>query len=99
MKRGLIAAASIVLFCFPAMAQQSCGLRDEIVTKLQSDFQERRKAVAVGTDGSLLEFFVSDAGSWSVIRRTPGSTLACLVAGGQYWSEDATWSERQETNS
>ncbi len=96
MLRYILAITFIVIPLSSGKAQSMCGVREDIVAKLQFNFQERRKAIAIGADGAVIELFVSPTGSWSVVARAPTSSTACMVASGESWTDDPAWEEVQD---
>ncbi|MEZ5685189.1 MAG: hypothetical protein R3D78_04515 [Paracoccaceae bacterium] len=60
----------------------ACGARAAIVEQLAARYQERRRAVALAADNSVLEIFAADSGSWTIlVTRAEGPT--CLIASGE----------------
>jgi hypothetical protein len=67
-----------------AQAQQACGPRQQIVTKLGQDFKEKQQAVGFVNDKAVLEVYVSDAGTWTIIASgTDGNS--CVLSVGKDW--------------
>ena len=67
--------------------QPICGQRDEIVKSLSEQFKERPQAVGVVDKNAVMEIFVSDAGSWTIIATgTDGNS--CLVSSGEGWQSN-----------
>lgn len=55
---GAAASASAAALLFPALAMAApvfCGARNDVLTKLASDFREQPASVALTSDGQLLE--------------------------------------------
>ena len=69
------AALMAVFLCAPAAAQNICAARDDVVQRLWDRWQEAQVALAVINDGKLLEIFVSERGSWTVIEEENYLTL------------------------
>ncbi|WP_274626924.1 hypothetical protein [Arvimicrobium flavum] len=83
-----LAAASLagLVLSFPAAAQQPnlCGVRGDIVAKLSKDFRESPMAVGMVDNSAVLEVFVSDTGTWTILAtRTDGTS--CIVSAGEGW--------------
>lgn len=86
-----IAAGTFALTMLPAAAQQPdqqpgtiCGERESIVQSLTQQFKEEAQAVGVVDENAVLEIFVSDAGTWTIIATgTDGNS--CLVSSGEGW--------------
>lgn len=82
----LILAAALVATT-PALAQQqqlACGDRDEVLTQLNSKFQETPAAFGTTSNGMILEVTTSESGSFTILMSFPGGR-SCLIAGGQNW--------------
>ncbi len=81
---AVIAAAflfSAILGSRPASAEAVCGDHSEILAKLEKFHSEKPRAIAVSTDGKLLEVVVSATGSWSILLTRP-NRRTCVVATG-----------------
>ena len=79
----LLAAA--VLICTSQVAYAKCAPRAEFAEKLKADFGEYVSLVGVRDGGqSLIEFFISDGGTWTVIETFPDGR-ACSRAFGKNW--------------
>lgn len=74
-----------VFAAVPAKSDNTlCGNRNEIVKSLDAQFNEKRQAVGVVDKNAVLEIFVSDGGSWTILATgTDGN--ACLVSSGEGW--------------
>ena len=84
---AVIAAAflfSAILGSRPASAEAVCGDHSEILAKLEKFHSEKPRAIAVSTDGKLLEVVVSATGSWSILLTRP-NRRTCVVATGDSW--------------
>jgi hypothetical protein len=82
---GLIALASILLTIESAAAQSKvCSKRDDIVARLESGYKEFSTAMGMSTNGELVELFVSEKGTWTLILSNPNGT-SCLIAAGENW--------------
>jgi hypothetical protein len=80
---GLIAALPILLPTIAA-AELPCAARDEIVDEITQRFKEVPEATGVTPQGMLLEVFVSETRSWTVLITTPQG-VACIAAVGENW--------------
>jgi len=79
-------AGLIALLAVPAQAQTRCGPHNDIVGKLDTQFEERQSAAGLANSGDLLEVFTSKGGSWTILITRPDGT-SCLVATGDTWME------------
>jgi hypothetical protein len=93
-KAAIFTALLLALFPLPAAAQSACGPHDLVTERLTNKFREQRIAVAIANDGSLLEIFVSQTGSFSVVKTMPGGR-SCLVDAGESWQGGVTPAARQ----
>ena len=85
MKLGPALLATVLLIGASQAAYAKCGPRDEIAKKLKAEHGEYVSLVGVREGGkSLIEFFVSDEGSWTVIETYPDGR-ACSRAFGETW--------------
>lgn len=67
-----------------ALADGLCGLRGEFVAALRHGYGEITVGHGLMADGRLVEFFLSDSGSFTIIATTPGG-ISCAVAAGRHW--------------
>ena len=78
----------IVLF-FMAMssasAQNICAKREEIIQKLWDKWQEVLTANGLANDNRLIEVFVSEKGSWTIIISDPNGH-SCVASAGRNWT-------------
>lgn len=75
-----------LLIAGPAAAQsdRNCGPRDALVAHLAVKYAETLRGV--GLSGLVLvEFYASDAGTWTMVVSTSDG-MACLTAAGDSWS-------------
>lgn len=79
-----LVALLAILFPGPADARVICGERNSIVEKLRQIHDERRRVAAVTGAGTLMEIFVSPAGTWTILVTAPGGP-SCLVSSGEGW--------------
>ena len=80
--------ASILLSAPAALAQdaaqQTCGQRAEIVSKLNRDFKENQEAVGLVNDQAVIELYISGKGTWTIIASGTDGT-SCVVSAGKDW--------------
>ena len=87
MKRFMIALIGVsftALLAAPASAQSICGKRDEIVSRLESGYQEHNSAMGMSTNGGLVELYTSEKGTWTLMLSQPNG-VSCLIAAGENW--------------
>ena len=88
MKRFMIALIGVsftALLAAPASsAENICGKRDEIVSRLESGYQEYNSAMGMSTNGGLVELYTSENGTWTLMLSQPNGA-SCLIAAGENW--------------
>jgi hypothetical protein len=88
---GICAAVAIAAMSpVPVEAQTAlCGKRTAIVDALKTKYNETRQAMGiVGTD-SVVELYISEAGTWTMLV-TSASGLTCVMAAGHSWDGTPT---------
>lgn len=68
----------------PAGEADVCGARNVLVERLLSEFKENQQAVGTLHDSAILEVFVSNQGSWTILA-TGTDGRSCVLAAGQDW--------------
>lgn len=63
-----------------------CTTYDKLTEALGGKFGEKRKAIGLVSSSGLMEVFVSDKGTWTVIVTSPRK-VSCVVAAGHSWDE------------
>ncbi|OCX65876.1 hypothetical protein BFP70_06985 [Thioclava sp. SK-1] len=63
-------------------AEDACGVRQKIIGQLNDKYQETRRGIGLAANNSVLEIFVADTGSWTILVTKP-SGMSCLIASGQ----------------
>jgi hypothetical protein len=94
MARKFALLASLAAFAMastPLAAQQDpnlCGKRQEIVDKLSQQFKEKSMAVGLVDQNAVVEIFVSNDGTWTILATgTDGNS--CVVSAGEGWQSQA----------
>ncbi len=86
----IVAAASVAVVAGAeaawAESNMVCGDRDEIVSELQKSWQEQQTAIGMSNNGSMVEVFSSDTGTWTMLMTMPGGPT-CMIAAGQHWDQ------------
>ncbi len=83
----VIIAGLFLSTCYtsPALAQQSvCGDRDEIVSRLETGYQELTSGMGLASNGGLVELYTSKKGTWTLMVTQP-SGVSCLIGAGDHW--------------
>ena len=66
-----------------AANSQGCASHTAVTTRLADVYGERRQAMGLGGNNTVIEVYASDeSGSWSITVTQPGGQT-CLVAAGQ----------------
>jgi hypothetical protein len=65
-------------------AENVCGKRDDIVSRLENGYQEFNSAMGMSTNGGLVELYTSENGTWTLML-TQADGVSCLIAAGQNW--------------
>jgi hypothetical protein len=63
-----------------------CADRATFVDKLASGYDEKPSKMGIDTNGSVVEVFVSDSGTFSIVV-TAANGASCLVASGDGWQD------------
>ena len=83
MKKLLLAAAMLVTFGGPALAQQICSTHKELVGALTEQYGERLYLRVFSLRGFVIEVWGNeDKDTWSFVA-TDAAGLACVVDAGQ----------------
>lgn len=71
------------LLAAPALAQQNCAQRDQILDRLTSKYGESRQSIGLAPNTGVVEVFAStETGTWTILMTTPNG-VTCLIASGQ----------------
>ncbi|MAO56673.1 MAG: hypothetical protein CMM61_13385 [Rhodospirillaceae bacterium] len=81
---GLLFAVSRIAPMPAAAAGSICGDRSEIASSLSQRFSEEPRSLGVDADGGILEVFVSETGSWTIIVTNPRGRT-CVLTAGENW--------------
>ncbi len=84
----ILGALLIALSIFPASAtaQMLCGERLKVIAALKEKYQEVPNSVGLSNNGTMIEVFVSDTGSFTIINTRPDG-LSCLISAGENWQK------------
>ncbi len=66
----------------PGAATDVCGARNVLVERLLSEFKENQAAVGTLHESAILEVFVSDQGTWTILA-TGTDGRSCVLAAGE----------------
>ncbi|HUE47295.1 MAG TPA: hypothetical protein VMO81_13675 [Aestuariivirgaceae bacterium] len=90
---SLCAAAVVAVLSFspvPVATVQAqdtpCAERTNVVDTLDTQYKESPRAIGLVSQEAVLEIFVSDTGTWTVVVTDPQG-VSCVLAAGQSWEE------------
>lgn len=88
---GLVGAVALAAPT-PAEAQftvhpMACEARVSMVDKLKSQYGETRRGAGLQSDTGIVELYVADDGSWTLLLTLPNGQ-SCPVAVGEAWEDD-----------
>ncbi len=84
MLKYVLAGSLVALMSTGANAQQVCGQRTDVVSKLDSDYKESTTGMGLVNNGSVVEVFASQSGTWTILVTQPNG-VSCVVATGEAW--------------
>ena len=85
-----IAGLGAVFDPAPATAQVAlCGNRSAIVDTLKTKYNESRQAIGVAGTESVVELYISEAGTWTMLVTSPNGRT-CIMAAGHSWDGSLT---------
>jgi hypothetical protein len=87
--RTLIIATALTATSAVA-AGQTCAPRDTIIDQIGKRYGEGQEGIGLTPAGTLVEVFVSDKGTWTILLSTPQGN-SCIAAVGENWE----WVERK----
>lgn len=83
---AVFAAVSFLATASVASAGMPCGNHDKIAKSLGIKFNEGRRVMGVVNAETVMEIFMSQQGTWTVlVTNTKG--VACILASGEAWQE------------
>ena len=83
---AVLAAVSLPGLSGPSAAALRCGAHDDIAKVLDSKFKESRRVMGVINARTVMEIFMSQEGTWTMlVTDTSGTT--CITASGEDWQE------------
>lgn len=91
--KSAVAGSLMVFLPLQAEAQVSCGDRDVIVARLGQLFQEHQIGYGLVGQAAVVEFYVSAAGTWTVLMTNAGGQT-CIMGAGDSWESTLTASVR-----
>lgn len=80
----LIAIGVLMMAPKKAKAQQVCTMRADLVKMLGDKYKEQPSGQGLVGDRAMLEVYVSDRGTFTIVSSYPNG-VACIVAAGNSW--------------
>lgn len=84
--RSAVYVTALLALTVPAQAQMACGDRSEIIKMIAAKYKELPRAFGIVGDKTLVELFVSESGSWTMLE-TMSHGITCVIRSGQSWDE------------
>lgn len=87
----ILAAALIGVLAPLTMAQaepqaKRCVPRDKVVEVLGKKFKEHRRGIGLVADRMIMEVYVAESGSWTILV-TGANGISCIVVAGEAWED------------
>jgi hypothetical protein len=73
----------------PAAAQTVCGDREKMIHHLGDGYKESRSGIGLAANGSVVELFTAETGSWTMLATVPGGPT-CVMGSGEGWEPQQT---------
>ncbi len=95
LKRVAVRISVVVAFAFAlslhtaatVKAQPVCMPHDDFRVELQRNFSESPVAIAIASNGALIELYAKrDRSSWTLVMTRPGGT-SCVLVAGEDWND------------
>jgi hypothetical protein len=83
---GTLALAGLLAINLPASAAV-CMNHKNLVSFLSDRYSEAPRALGLVEDRGLMEVYVSDKGTWTIVMTT-AQGIACILAAGDTWEEN-----------
>lgn len=81
---GLAFGVSAFSLQFNVQTTLYCGHHDSILTQLYLKYQEAPQYMGLTDSGNVIEFLISESGSWTIITTSPVG-ITCVVQAGENW--------------
>lgn len=82
-----MACLFLMFFATAAKAQDQCFPRDKVIAFLAERHQEYVRSAGVAPNGYVVETFVSQSGSFTILATSARTNKACVIATGRGWEE------------
>lgn len=86
---GLVVVGAMA-FPGPAYPQPApyCDTRDSIIAELATKYDEHRHGVGIVSGNQVVETFVAESGTWTILVTHPLGR-SCVLVAGQHWRDVA----------
>ncbi|RWC61000.1 hypothetical protein [Mesorhizobium sp.] len=81
---AMILAAASLSFAVPALAADQCAARADMIKALGEKFHESEAARDLVNPSVVLEIFVSEQGTWTILA-TDTHGQSCVITAGEGW--------------
>jgi hypothetical protein len=83
-----VCAASVAVMAGSDAEAAICGTRDQIQKILSDPYQESSRGFGLVSDQGVVELYISQAGTWSILMTTAAGAT-CIIAAGHTWQDFA----------
>ncbi len=77
-------AASFFMVSAQQVNAAVCSKRDKFTSFLAKKYKEVPKAMGLVSNSGMMEVYVSEQGTWSILMTAPNG-ITCLIAAGNNW--------------
>ncbi len=81
---AIVAIVAVFALIPKARAQMVCGDRTKIVKGLEDGYSEQRTGAGLSGNGALVELFIAETRTWTLLLTLPGGPT-CLLGSGEEW--------------
>ena len=83
---GVLSAGATGVMPVSAQDARLCTSRDAMVKALKGKYQEQRRGMGVASRAGIMEFYVSDKGTWTIVM-SMANGISCILAAGRDWED------------
>lgn len=95
----LLVAAFVAAGASMASAQvRFCTARDNMISWLETKYAEKQFALGLISQAAVMEVFVAEKGTWTIII-TDLTGTSCIIAAGDAWTSDTIVAGQDGTES
>jgi hypothetical protein len=85
----MLFAATVAFSAAPASAAEQCAAHGDMIKALGEQFHENAAALGVVNPNVILEIFVSEKGTWTILA-TDTTGQSCVISAGEGWDSAVT---------